>query len=288
MNFKKVFRGYDPEQVDKYIEDTAAKEQQIRVAQKERIDELSDENYSLRQQVKQYQTDEQAISKSLIASQHLAEELKNDAKRYSDLVLSRAKIFYATWSTYAKTLIASLSEEEVRAFNALQKKIEDIINAYEGKDVASEFRDGVAAAQSQPQPAAENADQAHGDEQPASENKPEVEPKVEPKEEPKSEPKAQPKEEVAQETPGVESERPATPSENGDSSPESEEERWRQARAVVDVTPSEATMRMRSNPNPIARVEEASGQVIDLRELTQTDMSLEDLCAELGLIVKKD
>ena len=73
MNFKKVFRGYDPKQVDKYIAETAQKEQQLRTAQKERIDELSDENYALRQQIKQYQTDEQAISKSLIASQQLGQ-----------------------------------------------------------------------------------------------------------------------------------------------------------------------------------------------------------------------
>ena len=216
MNFKKVFRGYDPDQVDKYIVESATREQQIRAAQKERIDELSDENYALRQQIKQYQTDEQAISKSLITSQTLAQELKFDAEKYSDLVLSRAKIFYATWRAYSQTLISSLSAEEIAEFNKLQKKMEEVINVYEGKNVTSEMNDINA----------QRAKMA------------------------------------------------ATEAE------------VQQARKIVDVTPSETTMGIYANP--IKKVEQAADQVIDLRELTRTDLSLEELCAELGLIAKKD
>ena len=139
MTFKKVFRGYDPRQVDKYVQETAQKEAEIRTAQKERIDQLTDENYALLQKVKQYQMDEKAISKSLIETQKLANELKGDAERFSELVLARAKIFYATWHAYSKLMIATMSAEEVEIFNKLKRKIEFIINAYEGKDVASEI-----------------------------------------------------------------------------------------------------------------------------------------------------
>lgn len=227
MNFKKVFRGYDPQEVDKYIADTAQKEQQLRASQKERIDELLDENYTLRQQVKQYQTDEQAISKSLIASQNLAQELKFDAEKYSDLVLSRAKIFYATWRAYSQTLIASLSAEEVREFNALQRKIESVINAYEGKDVAKEMD--------------ERAD-IHN-----------------------------------QENNGVITDR------NRDS--QQHVVATETVQPTVEGTPTETAMGVFANP--ITKIENAADQVIDLRELTKPDMSLEDLCAELGLTVQK-
>lgn len=298
MTFKKIFRGYDPEEVDKYISETAEKEQQIRTAQKERIDELSDENYALRQQVKQYKTDEQAISKSLIASQHLAEELKFDAERYSDLVLSRAKIFYATWNAYAKTLLAALSDEEVKQFNILQRKIEDVINAYEGKDVAKEVNAATVATAAkpvtQPEPPVEQP-QPHiaAYDQPLHEEQAQA---TEHAEQPQTEQATveQPQETQPQQPQGVQqaAEQPYTPSQEPQENNEphdqesmTEEERWRQARAVVDVTPSEATMRIYSNP--ISKVEQASGQAIDLRELTKTDMSLEDLCEELGLIVKK-
>lgn len=235
MDFKKVFRGYDPQEVEKYIADTAQKEQQLRASQKERIDELLDENYILRQQVKQYQTDEQAISKSLIASQNLAQELKFDAEKYSDLVLSRAKIFYATWRAYSQTLIASLSAEEVREFNALQRKIESVINAYEGKDVAKEMTE---RAENNKQTDAGVITETKSDSQ---------------KQAVATEASVQPAETSMAET--------------------------------VEVTPSETTMGVFANP--ITKIENAADQVIDLRELTHPDMSLEDLCAELGLTVKK-
>ena len=142
MKFKKVLRGYDPKEVDRHLSETAAKEQEIRAAQKERIAELSEENRALRKLVRQYHADEQAISSSLIASQNLAHEVKLDADKYSEFVLTRAKIFCASWRAYSRTLVASLSDEEVRELNSLQRKIENLIDAYEGKEVAE-----VAAAE---------------------------------------------------------------------------------------------------------------------------------------------
>lgn len=158
MKFKKVFRGYDAKQVDEYIRQSQEAEAQLRQAQKERIDELAEENASLSSQLAQYKTDEQAISKSLIDSQKLAQELKHDAEKYSELVLARAKIFYATWSAYAQTLIAALSDDEVKAFNRLQAKIENIINAYEGKNVAEDSLGVVETAKNQTDVAAARAE----------------------------------------------------------------------------------------------------------------------------------
>lgn len=257
MNFKKVFRGYDPDEVDKYIAETEAREKQIRVAQKERIDELSDENYSLRQQVKQYQTDEQAISKSLISSQNLAQELKFDAEKYSELVLSRAKIFYATWRAYSKTLIATLSAEEVKEFNKLQKKLEEIINAYEGKDVAKEIERSktlASATSAMPNTTVVVKAKPATKTQTTKSTRPQI----------KSMVNAILEEASASEGASI-------------LSPE-------HARKNVDVTPSDTTMGVFANP--ISKVQEAADQVIDLRELTQIDQSLEDICAELGLTVK--
>ena len=226
MNFKRKFNGYDTAEVDKYIEESEARDKQIRTAQKERIDELTEENYTLRQQLHQYQTDEQAISKSLIVSQRLAEDLKFDAEKYSDLVLSRAKIFYATWRSYAQTLISSLSPQEIAEFNKLQRKIEDVINAYEGKDVAKEIKEREEKKTASGSAATEHASRSL------------------------------------------------------------DKKQQQQARATIDVTPTKTTMGTLANP--ISKIEQAADQVIDLRELTRTDLSLEELCAELGLTVRKD
>ena len=137
MKFKKVIRGYDPREVDRHLTETAAKEQEIRASQKERIDELLEENRALRKLVHQYHADEQAISKSLIASHNMSEAMKRDADEYSERTLARAKIFCATWRAYAKTLVATLTDAEVRSFNFLQKKIEKLVDDYEGRKVDS-------------------------------------------------------------------------------------------------------------------------------------------------------
>ena len=233
MKFKKVLSGYSPKQVDEYIRDLTQKHEQVRLAQKQHLDELTEENYQLRQKVKQFEQDEQAISKSLIESQKLASELKNDAVRFSELVLSRAKVFYATWQAYAKTLVATLDDQELLQFGRLMAKIERLINAYEGKNVHSDVKtivdkarqtDVVETPTDQPQ---EDAD--------------DVQTEV-----------------AATDTPPVE-----TP----------------------DLAPSATTMGVYANP--IDKVEQA-GQVIDLRELTKVDDSLEQLCVDLGLITPQE
>ncbi|MBR2986205.1 MAG: DivIVA domain-containing protein [Clostridia bacterium] len=233
MKFKKVFSGYSPKQVDEYLRDLTQKHEQVRLAQKQHLDELTEENYQLRQKVKQFEQDEQAISKSLIESQKLASELKNDAVRFSELVLSRAKVFYATWQAYAKTLVATLDDQELLQFGRLMAKIERLINAYEGKNVHSDVKtivdkarqtDVVETPTDQPQ---EDADDAQT-------------------------------EVAATDTPPVE-----TP----------------------DLAPSATTMGVYANP--IDKVEQA-GQVIDLRELTKVDDSLEQLCVDLGLITPQE
>ena len=207
MKFDKKLRGYDPAQVDRYLQEldkNAEREMDIRIAQKERIDQLTEENRVLTEQLNKYKENEQAISQALVASQHLAQKLKFDAEKYSAVVLRRAKIFYATWRAYSQTIISSLLPEEVEEFNKLQRKIEQVINAYEGRDIEAEIAEG------------------HYD--------------------------------VNGTGVGV-------------------------SAAAANAQPT--------TTNPITRVEQAAEQVIDLNELNCADVSLDDICAELGLIDKK-
>ena len=134
MKFKRVFRGYDPREVDRHLVESSNKEQQIRTAQKERIDELVEENSALRKLVAQYQADEQAISRALIQSQNVAEQTRQQANEYSQMAIRRAKVFCASWQAYASTLVAALSDEEVRQLNGLQRKIENLLTEYNGNN----------------------------------------------------------------------------------------------------------------------------------------------------------
>ena len=153
--------------------------------------------------------------------------------RFSELVLSRAKVFYATWQAYAKTLVATLDDQELLQFGRLMAKIERLINAYEGKNVHSDVKTIVNKAR-QTDVVETPTDQPQDD---ADDAQTEV---------------------AATDTPPAE-----TP----------------------DLAPSATTMGVYANP--IDKVEQA-GQVIDLRELTKVDDSLEQLCVDLGLITPQE
>lgn len=152
MKFDRVFRGYNPEQVDKFLEDEQKKHSDQLALQRQRLEEFADENWSLRKQVEKYKADEEAISQSLVESQKLAEQTQNDAEKYSQLTLLRAKIFYAAWHAYAKTMVATLTDDEVRNFNVLKQRVENLINAFEGGNVADEASAIVAKLDDDSQP----------------------------------------------------------------------------------------------------------------------------------------
>ena len=211
--FKKALFGYDTKQVDQHVQALTEQNQAI-LPLRERVEELREENESLRLLVKKYQDDEQAISKSLVESQKIADELRGDAKQFAEITLSRAKIFYATWTAYSKTLVASLSAEELKQFNQLKRKIEQVINAFEGKNVA-EFGEKIATA---------SADET-----------------------------------------AVSADAVAT-----------------------STTDAKAETVGASSQNPLDKISQESGQVIDLRELLCPEESLAELCQDLGLPVKKD
>ena len=62
MEFRKIFRGYDPQSVDKYIAELTDKNKKIHSSQRERIDELLDENSTLRERIAELQAKENAVS----------------------------------------------------------------------------------------------------------------------------------------------------------------------------------------------------------------------------------
>ena len=111
MTFKRVFRGYDPKQEDAYLKNKTESDNMVLQAQRERVDQLVDENNRMKAQIAKYKADEQAISQALIQSQHLATKMQNDADKYAEVVLTRAKLFYAAWQAYAQTLVTSLSTQ---------------------------------------------------------------------------------------------------------------------------------------------------------------------------------
>lgn len=146
MKFRKVFRGYDPRQVEQFLKTKEESDAMVLQAQRERVDQLADENNRLKEQIAKYTDKEKAISDALIQSQQLAAKLQNNAQKYAEVVLARAKLFYASWQAYSQTMVSALSSEELQRFNELKQKLETLIKNYDGTNIDAETADLVLSA----------------------------------------------------------------------------------------------------------------------------------------------
>lgn len=135
MKFTKVLRGYSPQEVDCYLDALKNKYNEVFSAQRQRIDDLSDENSELRKTVTEYKQKEQSIVDSLVESQQFAESIRTEAEKFAEVTALRAKEFYAAWQSYSQTLISGLSDQEVAQFNDLLSKMEKLIDDFDGGSV---------------------------------------------------------------------------------------------------------------------------------------------------------
>lgn len=242
MEFKKVFRGYDPKEVNKYIAETADREGSTRRAQRERIEELSEENYNLRERIVELQRRQNDIAEVMLVAQKVATEMEENAKFIANRALFEAKKFYATWQAYSKTIVASFTEDELVAFTNLERKIGDVIANYERKLKSGNVIEETLAQQKE-EASTESQDDKPIDQKPAPAVK-----------------KAKPKKTAEDFVKQIE-------------------------QAAEELNAKSSKMQSEDKSvNPITRVEQASGQSVDLKELLRPEQSLEELCSDLGLI----
>jgi cell division initiation protein len=88
QEFKKAFRGYDPEEVDAFLEIVAAEFEQI-----------SKENASLREKIEslattlaEYRNLEKTLQDTLLTAQRATEAARTNAQREADLIVRDAQI----------------------------------------------------------------------------------------------------------------------------------------------------------------------------------------------------
>jgi len=286
MKFSTSFRGYSKKEVDKYIAELEQKESNLRNAQKQHIDELADENFALRRQIKNYAANEQSIAQALVDANNLANDVQGNAQKFAEVTLERAKVFYVAWTAYAKTLVATLSDEEVKRFNELKDKVERTINAYEGANVAS-YADRITAEMRVHSHLSRTPQSASPDNVETAANAANVAPKS------SIESQVAASSAFAQETPqhnlsaSQMSAKAATEALEGASLPtQAEVDAQLKPLTSAEETPSDASRRaVERLTNPIDKVQKAAGQKIDLRELLHPEESLADLCRDLGMNV---
>jgi DivIVA domain-containing protein len=111
-DFRKGLRGYEPSDVDAFLELVA-----------ERLDELVRENASLKDRAAQlgealnaFRTREQAMNEALVSAQQLREEIRTQAERDAELTLREARV-------EGQRLLAAVRREVELEREALEKAV---------------------------------------------------------------------------------------------------------------------------------------------------------------------
>ena len=86
--FKKVMRGYDPIEIETFLEMVA---EEFEALIKERND-LSDEVLKLKTQLRDYQEVEKTFKESLMNAQQTINQSRENSKRESDLIIKEAEV----------------------------------------------------------------------------------------------------------------------------------------------------------------------------------------------------
>ncbi len=138
MKFTKVFRGFSPNEVENYIKQKESANEQVFNAQKQRISQLENQNSILKFELEKLKKESNEITKTLIESQKIAQKI-SDPQKISELVLARAKIFYAAWTTYSRIMENSLNEAQKIDFENVKCRLENLISAYDGRNIDEQF-----------------------------------------------------------------------------------------------------------------------------------------------------
>ncbi len=107
MVFKIRFRGYDREEVERFLEDIA---KTVEALNRE-IAELREQLTSSEQYVTELKRSETTLSNTLVAAQAMGEELKHAAQRDAELIVKEAELKASEMIREARAELASLHRE---------------------------------------------------------------------------------------------------------------------------------------------------------------------------------
>ena len=85
--FKRVFRGYDEDEVNEFL-DLVIKEFEILIREKKELEEKLAE---YEERLNHFNNIEESLSKTIIVAQEAADEVKNNAKKEAELIIREAE-----------------------------------------------------------------------------------------------------------------------------------------------------------------------------------------------------
>jgi len=168
-DFRTVFRGYDPEEVDTFLEVVAERLEAV-VSENRTLTERTDR---LQERVAAQEGREEAVKEALVTAQELREEVRQQARREADLLLREAEAEAERVLAEAERRLAerreALEEMErmrnrfLKSFRTLLERHLDGVEVEEGRSPlddgaleisfsAAEVRDAMPEAPAEPSP----------------------------------------------------------------------------------------------------------------------------------------
>lgn len=114
-------KGYDPEQVDAFIDKLSVKYEEKLTEQRDRVFALKNELSTMQERLENYKDKDKQISQALIFAVEKAEQIENNASKLYDLEIKRIRLLYKQWENVIMKVnmcdIPNVLKNEVAEFN---------------------------------------------------------------------------------------------------------------------------------------------------------------------------
>ncbi|MEG2085943.1 MAG: DivIVA domain-containing protein [Clostridia bacterium] len=128
--FKIVFRGYDIEEVDEFIDNNINKSSDIMAEQKTRIFELLEENRKLTEEIEQGKKQQNNISGALLQATAKADQIIAEARILADAEIERVRIFQSKWEFYATKMLVELAPKQRMLYEKLSQRVDEALGKF--------------------------------------------------------------------------------------------------------------------------------------------------------------
>jgi len=123
-DFRKVLRGYDPNEIDAFLETVSSHYEKLLIENKN----LSDKIKSFQADIEIYKENEMNLQKAIVKSQDLGEEVLQNAKKKSEMIIKEAELnAVKTQQDFEEDIIGKKHElEEIKLKN--DKLLDEVRN----------------------------------------------------------------------------------------------------------------------------------------------------------------
>lgn len=137
-------KGYDPEQVDSFINKLTLKYEEKLSEQKDRVFSLKNELSLLEDKLENYKDKDKQISQALIYAVEKAEQIESNASKLYDLEIKRLRLLYKQWEELTLKLgmldVPQVVKKDLATFQKTLGEVLDQNNRINGGAVRKDIR----------------------------------------------------------------------------------------------------------------------------------------------------